>query len=133
MTGIYQFYGALGGKRLELIRELVPGASLIAILTNPKNPNAEDHLADIEAAARAMGQRTLIVPASADADIEPAFAKIAQERASALLVADDPFLGTRRDQLVAQASRRALPAIYYTRDFVAAGGLISYGSNTAYN
>jgi putative ABC transport system substrate-binding protein len=133
VTGVYQFIGALGGKRLELIRELVPGASLIAILANPKNPNAEDHLADIEAAARAMGQRTLVVLVSADADIEPAFAKIAQERASALLVADDPFLGTRGDQLVAQANRRALPAIYYAREFVAAGGLISYGSNTAHN
>ena len=133
VTGVCQFIGALGGKRLELIRELVPGASLIAILANPKNPNAEDHLADIEAAARAMGQRTLVVPVSADADIEPAFAKIAQERASALLVADDPFLGTRGDQLVAQANRRALPAIYYAREFVAAGGLISYGSNTAHN
>jgi putative ABC transport system substrate-binding protein len=103
VTGVCQFIGALGGKRLELIRELVPGASLIAILANPKNPNAEDHLADIEAAARAMGQRTLVVPVSADADIEPAFATMAQQHASALLVADDPFLGTRGDQLVAQA------------------------------
>ncbi len=106
VTGVCQFIGALGGKRLELIRELVPGASLIAILANPKNPNAEDHLADIEAAARAMGQRTLVVPVSADADIEPAFAKIAQERASALLVADDPFLGTRGDQLVVDQLRQ---------------------------
>jgi len=133
VTGVYQFYGALGGKRLELLRELIPTASLIAVLTNPKNPNAEDHLADIEAAARAMGQRILVVPVSADAEIAAAFAKMAQERANALLVADDPFFGTRRDQLVAQANGRALPAIYYAREFVAAGGLISYGSDSIYN
>jgi ABC-type uncharacterized transport system substrate-binding protein len=133
ITGIYQFYGALGGKRFELLRELVPAASLIAVLTNPKNPNSEDHLADIEAAARAMGQRILVVPVSADADIAPAFAKMADARVSALLVADDPFFGARRDQLIAQANSRALPAIYYAREFVAAGGLISYGSDSTYN
>jgi len=133
VTGVYQFYGALGGKRLELLRELIPTASLIAVLTNPKNPNAEDHLADIEAAARAMGQRILVVPVSADAEIAAAFAKMAQERANALLVADDPFFGTRRDQLVAQANGRALPAIYHAREFVAAGGSISYGSDSIYN
>jgi putative ABC transport system substrate-binding protein len=129
VTGVYQFYGALGGKRLELIRELIPTASLIAVLTNPKNPNSEDHLADVETAAHAMGQRILAVPVSGDGDIEPAFATMARQGANALLVADDPFFSTRRDQLIAQASSRALPAIYYTREFATAGGLISYGSN----
>jgi putative tryptophan/tyrosine transport system substrate-binding protein len=66
VTGVYQVYGALGGKRLELIRELVPKASLIAVLTNPKNPNSEDHLDDVRAAAHAMGQRILVFPVSAD-------------------------------------------------------------------
>jgi putative tryptophan/tyrosine transport system substrate-binding protein len=65
VTGVYQFFGALGGKRLELIRELVPMASLIAVFTNSKNPNSEDHLADVRAAAQTMGQQILIVPASA--------------------------------------------------------------------
>jgi putative ABC transport system substrate-binding protein len=130
ITGVYQFYGALGGKRLERLRELVPSASLIAVLTNPKNPNAEDHLVDIEDAARAMGQRILVVPVSAEADIAPAFARMADERANALLVADDPFFSTRRHHLIAQAKHRALPAIYYAREFVAAGGLISYGSDS---
>jgi putative tryptophan/tyrosine transport system substrate-binding protein len=74
--------GANGGKRLELLRELVPAASLIAVLTNPKNPNSEDHLADIEAAARAMGQRILVVPVSADADIAPADGGRPGERAA---------------------------------------------------
>jgi putative ABC transport system substrate-binding protein len=133
VTGVYQYYGALGGKRLELIRELVPKASLIAILTNPKNPNSEDHLADVRAAAHAMGQRTLVFPVSADADIQPAFAKIAQQGADALLVADDPFFSTRRDRLVMQANVHALPAIYYAREFASDGGLISYGSNAIEN
>src|SRR5262245_2303385 len=133
VTGVYQFYGALGGKRLELIRELVPKASLIAVLTNPKNPNSEDHLADVRAAAHAMGQRILVFPVSADGDVEPAFSSVTQQGADALLVADDPFFSTRRDQLVTQAARRALPAIYYTREFAADGGLISYGSNAIAN
>ena len=133
VTGLMQLYGALGGKRLELIRELVPGASVIAVLTNPKNPNAEDHLADVRRAAQAMGQRILVSPASADSEIEPAFASMAQQGANALLVADDPFFSTRRDQILAQAKARALPSIYYTREFPAVGGLISYGSNTVDN
>jgi putative tryptophan/tyrosine transport system substrate-binding protein len=134
VTGVTQFYGALGGKRLELIRELVPKASLIAVLTNPKNPNSQDHLADVRAAAQAMGQRILVFPVGgADADIEPAFASMAQQGANALLVADDPYFSTRRDQLIAQANSRVVPAIYYTREFAAAGGLISYGSNPVDN
>jgi putative ABC transport system substrate-binding protein len=133
VTGLMQLYGALGGKRLELIRELVPGVSVVAVLTNPKNPNAEDHLADVRAAAQAMGQRILVLPVSADREIEPAFASMAQQGANALLVADDPFFGTQRDRIIAQAKASALPAIYYTREFPAAGGLISYGSNTVDN
>jgi putative tryptophan/tyrosine transport system substrate-binding protein len=133
VTGVYQVYGALGGKRLELIRELVPKASLIAVLTNPKNPNAEGHLDDVRAAAQAMGQRILVFPVSADGDVEAAFASIAQQGADALLVADDPFFSTRRDQLIAQANSRALPAIYYTREFAASGGLVSYGSSAIVN
>jgi putative ABC transport system substrate-binding protein len=133
VTGIMQLYGALGGKRLELIRELVPNASLIAVLTNPKNPNAEHHLADVRAAAHAMGQRILVFPVSAGDEVEPAIAGMAGQGANALLVADDPFFGVQRDRIIAQAARHALPAIYYTREFPAAGGLISYGSNTVDN
>jgi putative tryptophan/tyrosine transport system substrate-binding protein len=133
VTGVYQVYGELGGKRLELIRELVPKASLIAVLTNPKNPNSEDHLADVRSAAQAMGQRILVFPVSADGDVEPAFASITQQGADALLVADDPFFSTRRAQLVAHANSRALPAIYYSREFATDGGLISYGSSAIAN
>jgi putative tryptophan/tyrosine transport system substrate-binding protein len=129
LTGLTQFYGALGGKRLELIRELVPAASLIAVLTNPKNPNSEDHLADVRAVAQAMGQRIVVFPAGAHEEIEPAFASMMQQGVNALLLADDPFFSTRREQIIAQANGRRLPAIYYTREFAMAGGLISYGSN----
>jgi putative ABC transport system substrate-binding protein len=129
VTGVTQFYGAIGGKRLQLLRDLVPNASVIAILTNPRNPNSKDHLADVQGAARAMGQRTLVLPVSAESEIEPAFANLARQRADALLVADDPFFSTRRNQIVAQAASYSTPAIYYTREFAAAGGLISYGSN----
>jgi putative ABC transport system substrate-binding protein len=129
VTGLMQFYGALGGKRLELIRELVPTASIVAVLTNPKNPNSEDHLSDVRAAANAMGQRILVFPVSAESEIVPAFASLVRQGANALLVADDPFFSTRREQILAQANSRAMPAIYYTREFAAAGGLISYGSN----
>ena len=133
VTGVTQFYGVLGGKRLELIRELVPQASIIAVLTNPRNPNSEDHLSDVRAAAQAMGQRILVFPVSAASEIEPAFAGLLSQGANAVLVADDPFFSTRRDQIVAQAAGRAMPAIYYTREFAEAGGLISYGSNPIEN
>jgi putative ABC transport system substrate-binding protein len=83
----------------------------------------------VRAAAHAMGQRLLVFPVAADSEVEPAFASMAQQGVSALLVTDDPFFSTRRDQIIAQANSRAIPAIYYTREFTAAGGLISYGSN----
>jgi putative ABC transport system substrate-binding protein len=133
VTGVTQFYGALGGKRLELVRELVPKASLIAVLTNPKNPNSEDHLADVRSAAQAIGQRILAFAASAESEIEPAFARLAREKADALLVADDTLFSTRRAQIVAQANARGIPAIYYSREFADAGGLISYGSHSPDN
>src|SRR5262249_42436030 len=133
VTGVTQFYGALGGKRLEFIRELVRTASIIAVLTNPRNPNPEDHLSDVRAAAHAMGQRILVFAVSAESEIAPAFAGLRSQGANALLVADDPFFSTRRDQIVAQAARGAMPAIYYTREFAEAGGLISYGSNPIAN
>src|SRR5215468_1813529 len=107
VTGVYQYYGALGGKRLELIRELVPKASLIAVLTNPKNPNSEDHLAEVRAAAHAMGQHIVVFPVSADSEIAPAFAGLVRQGANAVLVADDSYFSTRREQIVAQAARGA--------------------------
>jgi putative tryptophan/tyrosine transport system substrate-binding protein len=133
ITGIYQYFGALGGKRLELIRDLVPSLSILAILSNPKNPNAEDHLDEIQFAARAIGQRIDVLRASTESEINAAFAEVAQRKDSALFVADDPFFGVRRDQIVALAARHEVPASYYAREFALAGGLMSYGSSSGEN
>jgi putative tryptophan/tyrosine transport system substrate-binding protein len=133
VTGIYQYYGALGGKRLELIRELVPSLRVLAILSNPQNPNAEDHLKDIQTAARVIGLQLDVLRASSESDIEGAFADLAQHHDGALLVADDPDLQSRRDQIVALAAQRNIPTSYYSREFALVGGLMSYGSSTVDN
>jgi len=132
-TGIFQYIGPLAGKRLELLRELVPRASKVAVLSNSTNQNAETNLTDIEGAARAMGQGLKLLRASTDTELDVAFANFVSERADALLVADDPFFTTRIPQLVALAARHQVPAIYYQREFVASGGLISYGSSPTEN
>ena len=133
VTGVSQFYGALGGKRLELLRDLVPTATMIAVLTNPNNPNSENHLADVQTVARATGQKITIALARNEAELDAAFANFARERADALLVADDPFFTVRHNQIVSLAAQNRLPAIYYARGFAADGGLITYGSSTRDN
>jgi putative ABC transport system substrate-binding protein len=133
VTGIYQYYGALGGKRLELIRELVPALSILAVLSNPQNPNAEDHLDDIQTAARAIGQQIDVLRASTENEIDVAFANLVQHRDSALLVADDPLFLFCHGQIVALAGEHGIPAIYYAREFAVAGGLMSYGSSNLDN
>jgi putative ABC transport system substrate-binding protein len=107
----------------------MPRGGLIAVLSNPTNPNAEDHLDDIEAAAQAMGQPVQVFNASSEADIETELAGIAEAKAGGLLVADDPLFTVQRAQIVAVAAQHALPAIYYSRQFAAAGGLFSYGTD----
>ena len=133
ITGIYQYFGALGGKRLELMRELVPAAGVVAVLSNPKNPNAEDHLDDIKTAARAMGQQLDVLHASNEGEIDSAFAALAQRHDNALMLADDPFFSVRRDQIVAWSARYRVPTSYYSREFAVGGGLMSYGSSSAAN
>jgi putative ABC transport system substrate-binding protein len=127
LTGIFQLFGALGGKRLEIIRELVPSLKVLAVLGNPKNPNADDHLRDIQVAARLIGQPIDVLHASSEREIDAAFVNIAQRRDSALLLVDDPLFNVRRDQIVNLAARHAVPAMYYAREFALAGGLMSYG------
>jgi putative tryptophan/tyrosine transport system substrate-binding protein len=116
-------------KRLELLSELVPQASVIALLVNPNNPNAERVMQDVQEAARAKGVQLPIVKASAEDEFETAFASLVQQQAGALVVGADAFFNSRREQLVALASRHAIPAIYAIREFPAAGGLISYGTS----
>jgi putative ABC transport system substrate-binding protein len=133
VTGVGQLYGVLGAKRLELLRELVPTATMVAILVNPNNANAESHLSDLRSAADAVGQRIDVFNAGTEGEVEVAFASLVQRRASALFISDDPFFNSRRGQLVALAARHALPASYYSREFAVAGGLISYGSSSSDN
>jgi putative ABC transport system substrate-binding protein len=125
---------ATGAKRLELLRQLVPKADAIAMLVNPDYPSAATEVRDVQEGAHTLGFRINVANAVAASDFEPAFAGMAAQRSAAVLVADDPFLQSRRDELVALAAQRAMPAIYFSRDFVQAGGLMSYGPdiNDAY-
>jgi putative ABC transport system substrate-binding protein len=121
----------LGGKLLGLLREMVPSATLIAVLLNPTNPTAEDELNYIQQAARYIKQEIHILHARDEREIDAAFATMIQLGAGALLVGTDPFFNSRRDQLVALAARHRIPAIYEERSYAAAGGLMSYGTSFA--
>jgi ABC-type uncharacterized transport system substrate-binding protein len=131
ITGVSFLAVALGAKRLEMLRELVPKVASIALLVNPSNPNAEPQTKDTQSAAAALGLRLVVLEASSTDDFDTAFAKLLQQRADALFVSADPFFISRRDQLVALAARHAVPAIYFAREFATAGGLISYGASFA--
>ena len=130
ITGIDALLEQLDQKRLELLRELRPNATTIAVLVNPKNPpEAERVVSDIQAAARSMGQAIAIINASTIRDIDAAFARLAEMRPDALLVTTDAFFFTRAQQFVVLAARHSIPTLFSRREFVAAGGLMSYGSN----
>jgi putative ABC transport system substrate-binding protein len=129
ITGITWFGYMLSGKALGLLRELVPEATLIALMLNPKNRETETAQRDSQEAATALGRRLLVVHASTPSEIDAAFVAIRQQHAGALLVASDPFFTGRRQQIVALAARDAIPAMYFNREFVAEGGLLSYGND----
>ena len=119
-------------RRLELLSELVPQARVIALLVNPNYSMTEQIIRDVQEAARTKGVQLPIVKADTEAEIDAALASLVKAHAGALLAGGDPFFANRRDQLVALAARNAVLAIYYWREFTAAGGLASYGSgNTA--
>jgi putative tryptophan/tyrosine transport system substrate-binding protein len=119
----------LSAKRLELLRELVPAATIIGILANPKYPDTPNLLQDIEEAARMRGQQIYVVTASSEREIDTAFAGFVKERVGAILAAGDPFFDTRRDQIISLAARYSVPTMYGQRDYVVAGGLASYGAS----
>jgi putative ABC transport system substrate-binding protein len=131
LTGINMQNAELEPKRLDLLRELVPNASTIAILINPENKNHQSRVAAMEAAVRAGGQQVVVLGAAADRDFEPGFATLAQSGVTALIVLPDPFLDSHRGTLVNLTARYAIPAMYQWREFVQAGGLISYGTSLA--
>jgi putative ABC transport system substrate-binding protein len=128
ITGVSSFIFDLEPKRLGLLRELRPNATTIAVLVNPSSPNAEMQVNDIQTAARSVGQHIDILNAGTIREIDAAFARLAQMRADALLVAADPIFFNRASQLVVLATRHAIPALYSRREFVAVGGLMSYGA-----
>jgi putative ABC transport system substrate-binding protein len=129
VTGITFLALALDAKRLELLRALFPNGTAIAVLFNPKFPDAADHLREIQEAARAIREHVVILNASSVAEIDAAFETLGQMRPNALLVGDDPFFISQREQLAALAARHGLPAIYGERDFIQSGGLMSYGAS----
>ena len=127
VTGLVYFAAVLGAKRLELLRQLVPRATTIAVLVNPNTPLTEAERKDVQTAAQAIGQQLIIFDISSDRDIETAFAAFVQRGAGALLVGTGGFLNSNRERIAAVANRHALPASYSQREGVVAGGLMSYG------
>ncbi len=127
LTGVTIISVELMPKRLELLSELVPQARVIALLVNPNNPGTKRMMIDGEEAARAKGLQLHILKAGAESEIDAAFVSLVQLQAGALVVGADPFFNSRREQAVALAARHAVPAMYELREFVSAGGLISYG------
>jgi putative tryptophan/tyrosine transport system substrate-binding protein len=129
VTGVYIFASALEAKRLGLLYEMVPQASLVAVLRNPTRPQAESQLREVQEAARSLGLKLNIQKATSERDFEAAFASFVQQRAAALTVLADPFFLSQRKQLTELAARHALPSIYEWADFAHAGGLMSYGAD----
>jgi putative tryptophan/tyrosine transport system substrate-binding protein len=130
LTGVFNLNAEVGPKRLELLRELLPTAPVMALLVNPTSPTLAETLSrDVQAAAHILGVQLHRLQASNEREIDDAFAALAQLRASALVIAPDVFFNTRSEQLAALTLRHAMPAIYQFRAFAAAGGLMSYGGD----
>jgi putative tryptophan/tyrosine transport system substrate-binding protein len=129
VTGVTFFINTLGAKRLELLRELMPNATVTGFLVNARNPTSQSQTADVEAAARAHGIKLVTLDASSERDIDTAFGNFVQQHVNAIVIGADSVFLSRRDQLVGLAARHALPTIYYLREFVDVGGLISYGAS----
>ena len=129
MTGVTFLSNELAPKRLGLLRDLVPNTAVIGFLINPTNPNAEADIANMQSAARSVGQQIRIFNASSERELAPLFSTFARERINALVVGADPYLVLWSSQLIALAASHALPATYPIRETVAAGGLMSYSDD----
>jgi ABC-type uncharacterized transport system substrate-binding protein len=128
ITGIWIVSTVLAQKRLQLMRELLPKAELIALLVNPTSPVAAPQSQDAQAAAHALGLKLNVLNAVSEEDLDQAFRSLAQQRADALFVSADPFFYSRRERVVTLAARHAIPTLYEIREYVEVGGLISYGT-----
>jgi putative ABC transport system substrate-binding protein len=132
ITGVSLLNAELAGKRLDLLHELLPTATDAALLVNPTNSsNARFEMTSLQDAARALGLQVHVLQASTPSEIDATFGALVDLRAAALVVAGDPFFTSQRAQIIALAARHAVPAIYIYREFVAAGGLMSYGTDLA--
>jgi putative ABC transport system substrate-binding protein len=130
-TGVSLFIAELASKRLEFLKELVPGATTIGVLVNPGNPTGVAEANEVEIRATALGLDTRVISAGGARDLEAAFAAVSQAKIQGVFICNDPFLVDIRDQLVRVVAERALPAVYFLRDFVESGGLVSYGASIA--
>src|SRR5262249_15698589 len=126
VTGVSFLVNLLVAKQLEVLRELIPAAPIVGFLANPNNPNAQSDTSDVRLAADRLGHKLVVVSARTGDDVDGAFAMLAQERANALLISPDPLFISRREQVVALATRYALPTMYNSREYALAGGLLSY-------
>jgi putative ABC transport system substrate-binding protein len=131
VTGVSLFAVPLIAKRLELLHELIPGATTVAVLVNPTNPNVQANMRDIAAAGHSTGLRIVFMSASSDEGFDAAFSEVSQRQVGAVIVSADGLFASRRAQLVALAARIAVPTMYFQREFVDVGGLISYGANSS--
>jgi putative ABC transport system substrate-binding protein len=129
VTGVAFMFTRLGPKNLEILHELVPSAVVIGVLVNPNNPNAEPQLRDLQASARMLGLQIITLAAGSDREIDSVFATLGERKIEAMLVTADGFFFGLQDQLVPLAARHAVPTVFPLSDYVAAGGLISYGAN----
>jgi ABC-type uncharacterized transport system substrate-binding protein len=129
VTGVTNFMNVLGSKRLELVSEAVPTAVVLGLLVNPTNPNAEADTRDLQAAAQALGRQLQVLTAGTDHELETAFATAVEQKVGALFINIDSFLFNRRQEIAALAARYHVPTIHPFREYVAAGGLMSYGAS----
>jgi ABC-type uncharacterized transport system substrate-binding protein len=129
VTGVSLFIAELAAKRLEFLREIVPKSTAIGVLMNPNNPTGVAEAQDVEVRATALGLSVTLLNVRGANELEQTFAAVAQGKVQAVLVTNDPFLIDLKDQLVRIAAAGALPIVYFTRDFVEAGGLMSYGAS----
>jgi len=131
LTGVALLFAEVQAKRLQMLQELVPAITAVALLVNPTNAATDQDVREMEVAARSHGLQLQLLKAATDTDFDTAFATILERRVGGLIVAQDPFFIARRDQLVTLAARHAVPTIYFSGEFVRAGGLISYGGSLA--